>query len=76
MERILMSNNMRRESDRLLEQIGRADSMVIAIKAGIRAEGFVLGLETAGSLGAGDANNLNIIFEAALENRLKSLALN
>ncbi len=65
---------MKREADRLLAQIGRADSMIVAVKAGARAEGFVLGLETAGALRAGDAERLYIIFETALEDRLKALA--
>ncbi|WP_282381881.1 MULTISPECIES: hypothetical protein [unclassified Pseudomonas] len=48
--------------------------MVIAVKAGARADGFVLGLETSGALRAGDAEKLYIIFEAALVERLKTLA--
>lgn len=47
--------------------------MIIAVKAGARADGFVLGLETGGALRAGDAENLYIIFEAALVERLKTL---
>ena len=74
MENVVLSPNMQRESDRLLAQIGQADSMIIAVKAGARAEGFVLGLETAGALRAGDAERLYIIFETALDERLKSLA--
>ena len=74
MEGVVMDGKMLREADRLLAQIGRADSMIVAVKAGARAEGFVLGLETSGALRAGDAERLYIIFEAALEQRLKSLA--
>jgi hypothetical protein len=48
--------------------------MLIAVKAGARAEGFVLGMETVGALRVGDAERLYIIFETALEDRLKSLA--
>ena len=69
-----MGDKMMREADRLLAQIGRADSMIVAVKAGARADGFVLGLETAGALRVGDAERLYIIFEAALDERLKSLA--
>ena len=74
MEGVVLSERMRREADRLLAQIVRADSMVIAVKAGARADGFVLGLETGGALRAGDAEKLYIIFEAALVERLKTLA--
>ena len=71
---VVLTGKMKREADRLFAQIGRADSMIVAVKAGARAEGFVLGMETAGALRAGDAERLYIIFEAALEERLKSLA--
>ena len=71
---MVMGDKMMREADRLLAQIGRADSMIVAVKAGARADGFVLGLETAGALRVGDAERLYIIFENALEERLKSLA--
>ena len=56
---------------RLLAQISRADSMIVAVKAGAIAEGFVLGLETAGVLGTGDAENLNGVLESALQQRLR-----
>ncbi|BBP71106.1 hypothetical protein PHLH6_31100 [Pseudomonas sp. Seg1] len=72
-EGVVLSQKMQREADRLLAQIVRADSMIIAVKAGARADGFVLGLETGGALRAGDAENLYIIFEAALVERLKTL---
>jgi hypothetical protein len=48
--------------------------MIIAVKAGARADGFVLGLETSGVLRAGDAEKLYVIFEAALVERLKTLS--
>jgi hypothetical protein len=75
MEDVVLGHRPLREADRLLAQIQRADSMLVAVKAGARAEGFVLGMETVGALRAGDAERLYIIFEAALEARLKSLAL-
>ncbi|AHZ72650.1 hypothetical protein OU5_5571 [Pseudomonas mandelii JR-1] len=45
----------------------------MAVKAGARAEGFVLGMETVGALRSGDAERLYLNFEAALEARLKLL---
>lgn len=74
MEGVVLSEKMQREADRLLPQIVRADSMISAVKAGSRADGFVLGLETGGALRNGDAERLYIIFEAALVERLKTLA--
>lgn len=73
LEGVVLSEKMQREADRLLAQIVRADSMIIAVKAGARADGFVLGLETGGALRAGDAERLYMIFEAALVERLKAL---
>lgn len=72
-EGVVLSDKQKREADRLLAHIVRADSMIIAVKAGARADGFVLGLETGGALRAGDAERLYIIFEAALVERLKTL---
>jgi len=73
-EGVVLSEKMQREADRLLAQIVRADSMIIAVKAGARADGFVLGLETSEVLRAGDAEKLYVIFEAALVERLKMLS--
>lgn len=73
-EDVVLDGKMKREADRLLAQIAGADSMILAVKAGARAEGFVLGMETVGALRAGDAENLYMMFEAALEKRLKDLA--
>ncbi|WP_150805706.1 hypothetical protein [Pseudomonas fluorescens] len=74
MEDVVLGAKMKREADRLLAQIGRANTMIVAVKAGARAEGFVLGLETAGALRAGDAESLYLAFESAFEQRLKILA--
>lgn len=74
MDDVELNDKMKREADRLLAQIQRADSMIVAVKAGARAEGFVLGMETAGALRVGDAERLYISFETALEERLKSLS--
>lgn len=76
MKEVVLSDKMKREADRLLAHIERADSMIVAVKAGARADGFVLGMEVAGGLRVGDAERLYIIFETALEERLKALASN
>lgn len=41
----MLNDKMKREAERLLAQIGRADSMIVAVKAGSRSEGFILGME-------------------------------
>ena len=43
MEGIELSPKIEREADKLLAQIVRADTMILAAKAGARAEGFCAG---------------------------------
>lgn len=74
MDEIVLNGKVKREADRLRAHIVSADSMIVAVKAGARADGFVLGMEVAGGLRMGDAEQLHIIFESALEKRLKALS--
>lgn len=74
MDGITLSPKIDREADKLLAQIARADSMIIAAKAGARAEGFVLGLESARALNEATIDQLYLIFDMATEDRLKELA--
>lgn len=75
MEGIVLSPKIEREADKLLAQIARADSMIIAAKAGARAEGFVLGLESARALNDATIEKLYVIFDSATEGRLRILAV-
>ena len=74
MEGVELSPNIERAADKLLSQIARADSMIIAAKAGAKAEGFVFGLESARALPEAVIDKLYVIFDAATEERLRSLA--
>ena len=74
MDGIDLSPKIEREADRLLAQIDQADSMIVAVKAGARAEGFVLGLESARALSEASIDQLYVIFDSATEKRLRSLA--
>lgn len=74
MEGLELSPKIGREAEKLLAQIARADSMIIAAKAGARAEGFVLGLESARALNDATIDRLYVIFDSATEERLRSLA--
>ncbi len=74
MEGIVLSPKIDREADKLLAQIARADSMIVAAKAGARAEGFVLGLESARALNEATIDQLYLVFDKATEDRLKDLA--
>jgi hypothetical protein len=74
LEVLTLGDKIDREADKLLAQIARADSMLIAAKAGARAEGFVLGLEAGRVLNADTIEKMYIAFDAATEARLKVLA--
>ncbi|MCH4880159.1 hypothetical protein EQV97_22635 [Pseudomonas sp. TMW22090] len=74
MDGIELSTKIEREADKLLAQISRADSMIMAVKAGARAEGFVLGLESARALNEATIEKLYVIFDSATEERLRTLA--
>jgi hypothetical protein len=63
-----------READKLLAQIAQADSMIVAAKAGARAEGFVLGLESARAVSEATIDRLYVVYDSATEERLRGLA--
>lgn len=73
MEGVELSPNIERAADKLLAEIARADSMIVAAKAGARAEGFVYGLESARALTESTIDKLYVIFDSATENRLREL---
>jgi len=75
MDSVVLSPKIGREADKLLAQIAKADSMIIAAKAGARAEGFVLGLESARALNEATIDQLYVVFDNATEERLKTLAI-
>ncbi|MGA5482709.1 hypothetical protein ACPCIT_09245 [Pseudomonas siliginis] len=74
MDGVKLSPNIERAADKLLAQIARADSMIIAAKAGAKAEGFVYGLESARALTESTIDKLYVIFDKATENRLRVLS--
>lgn len=74
MDGMTLSPKIEREAEKLLAQIARADSMIVAVKAGARAEGFVLGLESARALTEETIDRLYVVFDSATEDKLKSLA--
>lgn len=73
MDGVELSAKIEREADRLLAQIARADSMIVAVKAGACAEGFVLGLESARALNEAPIDRLYVIYDTATGERLRSL---
>jgi hypothetical protein len=72
---VVLTEWARCEVAQLITDIERASTLVFVEKAGARAEGFVLGLETAGALRMGDAERLYMFFDAIVEERLKTLTV-
>ncbi|MEB2621399.1 hypothetical protein [Pseudomonas sp. YuFO8] len=75
MDGVELSSKIEREVDKLLAQITQADSMIVAVKADARAEGFVLGSESARTLSEAIIDRLYVIFDSPTEGRLRSLAM-
>ncbi|WP_426139923.1 hypothetical protein [Pseudomonas sp. DWP3-1-2] len=73
-ETLTLTEPVKRQVVRLLNQIEQANSMIQAVKSGARADGFVLGLEAAAALDHSGIDSLHLFFETALEARLKALA--
>ena len=73
-DNIVLPADTLRVAERLLGAIEAADSMLQAVKCGARAEGFVLGLETARSMEAARIEALYVLLNEATEKRLKEIA--
>jgi hypothetical protein len=73
-DNIILPADTLRVAERLLGAIEAADSMLQAVKCGARAEGFVLGLETARSMEAARIEALYVLFDEATEKQLKEIA--
>jgi hypothetical protein len=74
MDGVILSARIERHADKLLAQIARAGSLIVAAKAGARADGFVSGLESARSVADETIEQLHFIFDNATEERLKVLS--
>lgn len=66
---------IRRQADKIILEIERAGSMILAVKSGARANGVVLGLICAGGLTADQGEALYEYVDQTTEKRLKILAL-
>ncbi|WP_415756370.1 hypothetical protein [Pseudomonas sp. LT1P18] len=66
---------IRQQAENLLAEIHRAGSMILAIKSGAQAYGFVQGLVCAGGISAEQGEALSEHFDKTTENRLKILSV-
>jgi hypothetical protein len=73
-DNITMPSAVRVELDLLLASIKRATTRDEAERAGLRAEGFVLGVERLKALQPGSIETLYLMVEQAVESRAGELA--
>ncbi|NWB24098.1 hypothetical protein HX824_26070 [Pseudomonas sp. D4002] len=66
---------VRRQVKKIISDIEFAGSMILVVKSGARANGFVQGLICAGGITADQGEALDEYFDLATEKKLKILAL-
>ncbi|MDC6381263.1 hypothetical protein BW687_013905 [Pseudomonas graminis] len=72
---VVMPSAVRQELDLLLAAVKRASTSDEAERAGIRAEGFVLGVERLKALQPASIEALYLVIESAVENRSGELSI-
>jgi len=66
---------IKRQVDRILREIELAGSMILAVKGGAKAQGFVLGIDCCDGLTSERCEELASHFDHVVEQRLRSLTL-
>ena len=66
---------IKRQAERILREIELAGSMILAVKGGAKAQGFILGVMSCEGLAAARCEQLANHFDSAVEQRLRSLTL-
>lgn len=66
---------IRRQADRIIHEINSAGSMIVAVKAGAKADGFVLGVMCAGGLTQERCDVIAGQFAKFTESKLKLLSM-
>ncbi|ARB26191.1 hypothetical protein HX787_10790 [Pseudomonas tolaasii] len=62
-------------AEKILREIETAGSMILAVKYGAKAHGFVIGLTCAGMITEDQADTAQTKFDWATERKLKELSL-
>jgi hypothetical protein len=65
-----------RAAEKILKDIETAGSMIVAVKSGAKAHGFVIGLTCAGAITEDQADLILDRFDHATERTLRDLAVN
>ncbi|AZF05733.1 hypothetical protein [Pseudomonas sp. R5-89-07] len=66
---------IKRQAYRILREIELAGSMILAVKGGAKAQGFVLGIDCCDGLTSERCEELASHFDSVVEQRLRSLTL-
>lgn len=64
-----------RPAEKILSEIEHAGSMILAVKYGAKAHGFVIGLTCAGVITEAQADLLLLQFDRATESKLRELSM-
>ncbi|MBX7274963.1 hypothetical protein K2E96_29860 [Pseudomonas sp. ERGC3:05] len=66
---------IKRQADRVLHEIEHAGSMILAVKSGAKAQGFILGISCCDGLSSERCELLSDHFDSVVEHRLRLLTL-
>lgn len=66
---------IKRQAEKILREIERAGSIILAVKSGAKAQGFILGITCCDGLSTERGELLSDHFDSVVEGRLKSLTL-
>lgn len=66
---------IKRQAERMLREIELAGSMILAVKGGAKAQGFIVGIMCCEGLTAARCEELASYFDSVVEQRLKALTL-
>lgn len=66
---------IKRQAERMLREIELAGSMILAVKGGAKAQGFIVGIMCCEGLTVARCEELASYFDSVVEQRLKALTL-
>ncbi|MBK5407414.1 hypothetical protein JFU58_02520 [Pseudomonas sp. TH34] len=64
-----------RHAEKILSEIANAGSMIVAVKCGAKANGFVIGLTCTGAITEEQSEALLLQFDRATERKLRELSM-
>ncbi|RON86878.1 hypothetical protein BK668_18420 [Pseudomonas fluorescens] len=70
-----LPDEIKHQAEKILSDIERAGSIIIVVKKGAQANGFVMGIACCSGLSPELCDELSLHFDQATEKKLKSLTL-